>query len=198
MTGFILASQSSSRRRMMAAAGLAFDVMPAAIDETGLIEAMLAEGQAGRNIADCLAEMKALRVSGTHEEAWVVGGDQVLMLGSELFEKPGSLAEAREHLRRLRGKTHVLYSAACAARGGSVVWRHVAEARMTMRPFSDSFLDRYLEVAGADILGSVGAYHVEGLGVQLFSRIEGDLFTVQGFPLLPFMDFLRVQGLVQS
>lgn len=198
MTMFVLASQSAARRRMLGAAGLTFEVQPASIDETSLIEGLLAEGQGGRNIADCLAEMKARRVSAGLPTAWVVGSDQVLSLGSEIFEKPGSVEMARAHLMRLRGKTHVLHSAASIARGGSVVWRHVAEARMTMRAFSEEFLDDYLAQAGPDIVHSVGAYHVEGRGIQLFSRIEGDLFTVQGFPLLPFLDFLRVQGVVRS
>lgn len=198
MTPFVLASQSAARRRMLEAAGLSFEVQPASIDESALIEGLIAEGQGGRNIADCLAEMKARRVSENLPTAWVAGSDQVLSLGSDIFEKPGSLAMAREHLLRLRGRTHVLHSAACVARGGSVVWRHVAEARMTMRPFSDGFLDDYLAGAAPDIVNSVGAYHVEGRGIQLFSRIDGDLFTVQGFPLLPFLEFLRVQGVVGS
>ena len=198
MTLFILASQSASRRRMLQAAGLEFSVQPASIDETSVIEALISEGQGGRNIADCLAEMKARRVSTVSPTEWVVGSDQVLNLDGKIFEKPASIEEAREHLMRFRGKTHVLHSAASVARGGSIVWRHVSEARMSVRSFSDAFLESYLAQAGADVLGSVGAYHVEGLGVQLFSRIEGDLFTVQGFPLLPFLDFLRVQGLVKS
>lgn len=198
MTSFVLASQSAARRRMLEAAGLSFEVQPASIDETSLIEGLIAEGQGGRNIADCLAEMKARRVSANVPMAWVVGSDQVLSLGSDIFEKPGSLVTARDHLVRLRGKTHVLHTAACVAQGGSVVWRHVAEARMTMRSYSDDFLDDYLAGAGPDIVNSVGAYHVEGRGIQLFSRIEGDLFTVQGFPLLPFLDFLRVQGVVRG
>jgi septum formation protein len=198
MTLFILASQSASRRRMLQAAGLEFSVQPASIDETAVIESLIGEGQGGRNISDCLAEMKARRVSTGFPTEWVVGSDQVLSLEGEIFEKPSSIDEAREHLLRFRGKTHVLHSAASVARGGSIVWRHVSEARMSVRSFSDAFLESYLAQAGTDVLGSVGAYHVEGRGVQLFSRIEGDLFTVQGFPLLPFLDFLRVQGLVKS
>lgn len=198
MTMFILASQSTARRRMLEAAGLVFGIQPASIDETSIIEALMAEGQSGRNIADCLAEMKARRVSTSVPTAWVVGSDQVLSLGDEVFEKPGTREMARLHLQRLRGRSHVLHSAASVARGGSVVWRHVSEARMTMRAFSDEFLEGYLDRAGPGILGSVGAYHVEGQGVQLFSRIDGDLFTVQGFPLLAFLDFLRIQGLVKS
>ena len=128
----------------------------------------------------------------------VIGADQVLSVDGKIFQKPGNLPAAREQLQRLRGRSHVLSSAVCAARGGTVVWRAVDQARLTMRPFSDAFLEAYLEEAGADILGSVGAYHVEGLGVQLFSRIEGDAFTIQGLPLLPLLDFLRLHGIVRT
>jgi septum formation protein len=198
MTGLILASQSMARRRMLAAAGVGFEVQPAAIDESAVIESLVGEGESGRNIADCLAELKALRVSALAPITWVIGSDQVLSLGDQIFEKPANLIEVREHLVRLRGKTHSLHAAVCVARGGSVVWRHVSEARMHMRAFTDAFLDDYVQVAGADVVGSVGAYHVEGLGVQLFSRIEGDFFTVQGMPLLPLLDFLRVQGVTRT
>ena len=193
MTGLILASQSLARRRMLAAAGLEFEVQPAAIDESAIIESLVGEGQSGRNIADFLAELKALRVSAQFPTSWVIGSDQVLALGDEIFEKPTDVEEVRAHLLRLRGKMHALHSAVCVARAGSVVWRHVGEARMFVRPFSDVFLEDYLKKAGASVVGSVGAYHVEGLGVQIFSRINGDLFTIQGMPLLPLLDFLRVQ-----
>jgi septum formation protein len=198
MTGLILASQSLARRRMLAAAGLEFEVQPAAIDEPAIIESLVGEGQSGRNISDCLAELKALRVSAQFPTSWVIGSDQVLALGDEIFEKPTDVEEVRAHLLRLRGKTHALHSAVCVARAGSVIWRHVGEARMFVRPFSDEFLEDYLKKAGASVVGSVGAYHAEGLGVQIFSRIDGDLFTVQGMPLLPLLDFLRVQGVVTT
>jgi septum formation protein len=198
MTGLILASQSVARRRMLAAAGVRFEIQPPTIDEPAIIQSLLGEGQGGRNISDCLAELKALRVSAQAPTSWVIGSDQVLSLGDEIFEKPADVEEVRRHLLRLRGKTHLLHAAVCVARAGSVVWRHVGEARMSMRGFSDLFLEKYLKVSGADVVGSVGAYHVEGPGVQLFSHIEGDLFTVQGMPLLPLLDFLRVQGLATT
>jgi len=198
MTGLILASQSVARRRMLAAAGVRFEIQPAAIDEPAIIESLLGEGQGGRNISDCLAELKALRVSAQAPTSWVIGSDQVLSLGDEIFEKPADVEDVRRHLLRLRGKTHLLHAGVCVARAGSVVWRHVGEARMVMRSFSDLFLEDYLRDAGPDVVGSVGAYHVEGPGVQLFSRIEGDLFTVQGMPLLPLLDFLRVQGVAKT
>ena len=198
MTGLVLASRSMARQRMLAAAGIEFEVQPAAIDESAIIETLAGDGQGGRNIADCLAELKALRVSTQLPTCWVIGSDQVLSLGDQIFEKPGSLMEVREHLVRLRGQMHSLHAAVCVARGGSVVWRYVGEARMYMRGFTDAFLDDYLRVAGADVMGSVGAYHVEGRGVQLFSRIDGDLFTVQGMPLLPLLEFLRMQGVART
>lgn len=198
MSGIVLASQSAARRRMLVAAGVSFDVRSAAIDEAAVIESMLAEKESGRNIADCLAELKALRVSQGHPDFWIIGADQVLSCGSEIFQKPDGREGARAQLAMLRGKLHVLHSAVCVARNGQVVWRHVGEARMTMRPFTDDFLATYLVDAGEEILGSVGAYHVEGLGIQLFSRIEGDIFTVQGLPLLALLDFLRLNELLRT
>ena len=196
MTGVVLASQSAARQRLLTAAGVTFTAMPASIDETGVIEALKADGQGARAIADCLAELKALRISTRFPEALVIGADQVLSLGAMIFEKPGDRAGARAQLLQLRGQTHMLHSAVCVARGGSVVWRHVGVAKMTMRDFPDASLDAYLDAAGPDIMASVGAYHVEGLGVQLFRSIEGDSSTVQGLPLLPLLDFLRQQGLL--
>jgi septum formation protein len=198
MNRIVLASQSSARRRMLAAAGVRFDCKVAAIDEASVIEALVAERAPGRNIADCLAELKALRVSQADSDAWVIGADQVLSCGGEIFQKPGSRGGAAHQLVSLRGKVHVLHSAVCVARNGKVLWRHVGEARMHMRAFSDDFLDAYLVEAGEDILGSVGAYHVEGVGIQLFSKIDGDIFTVQGLPLLALLDFLRLHQLLRS
>ena len=147
-------------------------------------------------IADLLAELKALKVSGRHAGALVIGADQVLTCEGRFFSKPETVAAAREQLLQLAGRAHVLSSAVCVARDGAIVWRDVQEARLTMRAFSDTFLDAYLAQAGADILGGVGAYHVEGLGIQLFSRIDGDTFTILGLPLLPLLDFLRTHGMV--
>ena len=198
MSRLILASGSVTRQRLLRAAGVSFDVETANVDETSVLESLAAEKAAARDIADVLAELKAVKVSARHPEATVIGADQVLSLGSDLFQKPGSLDAARAQLKRLRGATHVLSSAVCAARGGSVVWRFVGQARLTMRDFSDDYLDRYLAEAPADILGSVGAYHVEGLGIQLFSRIEGDTFTILGLPLVPLLDFLRTHGMLRA
>lgn len=198
MKQIVLASQSSARRRMLEAAGVVFECRAAAVDETAIIESMRMERAGGRNIADCLAELKALRVSRSDPVSWVIGADQVLSADGEIFEKPGTVEGARRQLKQLRGKQHILHSAVCVAQNGQVVWRHVGEAKMTMRPFSDAFLETYLVDAGADILGSVGAYHVESLGIQLFSKIDGDIFTVQGLPLLALLDFLRLHELVRT
>lgn len=198
MNTLILASGSAARRRILENAGVSFAVETAEVDEAAIIESLESEKARGRDVADLLAEMKALRVSGRHSGAFVIGADQVLSLGPELFQKPGNTVAARAQLRRLRGQTHELSSAVCVARDGAVVWRVVQEARLTMRDFSDAFLETYLGEAGEDVLGSVGAYHVEGLGIQLFSRIDGDAFTIQGLPLLPLLDFLRTHGIVRS
>lgn len=198
MSAVILASGSATRQAMLRAAGLSFSVDVASIDETSIIESMVAEAAKPRDIADLLAEMKATKISGRHAGALVIGADQVLSFGSRLFSKPADIAEARRQLLELRGQSHVLTSAACVARDGSVIWREVREARLTMRPFSEAFLDEYLAQAGAHILSSVGAYHVEGLGVQLFSRIDGDHFTILGLPLLPLLDMLRTQGVLRT
>lgn len=198
MSGLVLASTSAARQRILRAAGLRFTAEASYVDETSVIESLAAERAKPRDVADALAELKAVKISNRHPEATVIGADQVLSLGTEMFQKPGGRDQARAQLLRLRGRTHVLSSAVCVARGGSVVWRVVEEARLTMRAFSDEFLDAYLVDAGEDILGSVGAYHVEGLGVQLFSKVEGDVFTIQGLPLLPLIDFLRTHGMVRG
>jgi septum formation protein len=198
MSDLILASTSVTRQRLLRAAGLGFTVEAAHIDETSIVESLAAEKAKPRDVADVLAELKALKISNRRPEATVIGSDQVLSLGTEMFQKPVDRDAARLQLLRLRGGTHVLSSAVCVARGGSVVWRLVEEARLTMRVFSDAFLDAYLAEAGEDILGSVGAYHVEGTGIQLFSKIEGDAFTIQGLPLLPLIDFLRTHGMVRA
>lgn len=198
MKQIVLASQSSARRRMLEAAGVVFECRAAAVDEAAIIESMRTERAGGRNIADCLAELKALRVSRSDPAAWVIGADQVLSADGDIFEKPGTVEGARRQLKQLRGKQHILHSAVCVAQNGQVIWRHVGEVKMTMRPFSDAFLETYLVDAGGDILGSVGAYHVESLGIQLFSKIDGDIFTVQGLPLLALLDFLRLHDLVRT
>lgn len=198
MSAVVLASTSATRQRLLRAAGVDYVAEAAAVDEASIIESLVAEKAKPRDVADILAELKAVKVSARHPQAFVIGADQVLSLGSEIFQKPPDRDGARAQLMRLRGSTHVLSSAVCVAREGSVVWRMVDEARLTMRAFSDAFLEAYLVEAGEDILSSVGGYHVEGLGIQLFSRIDGDAFTIQGLPMLPLIDFLRTHGIVRA
>ncbi|MEL6219622.1 MAG: Maf family nucleotide pyrophosphatase [Pseudomonadota bacterium] len=192
----ILASASAARREMLEAAGVAVEAVPARVDETAVKAAMLAEEAPPRDIADSLAELKAVRVSGRYPGQLVLGADQVLVAGGRVFDKPRDLAEARAHLTTLRGQTHQLLSAAVIARDGAPLWRHIGTARLVMRPVTDAFLDDYLARSGEAILSSVGAYHLEGLGAQLFARVDGDYFTVLGLPLLEVLGFLRAQGVL--
>lgn len=194
----ILASASAARRRMFADAGVPVGLDPANLDEAELKASMAADRVAPRDMADFLAELKATKVSHRHRGALVVGADQVLVLGDLVFDKPADLDHARAHLRALRGRKHKLISAVVVCENGAPVWRHIAEAALEMRPFSDDFLDAYLAAAGDAVLSSVGAYQVEGLGLQLFNRIEGDHFTILGLPLLPVLDYLRIRGAIGS
>lgn len=191
----VLASASRARREMLAAAGVAFTVVPADVDEPAL-RAELArsgEGTDARAIAAALARAKAENVSRRHGEALVIGADQVLALGEELLTKPKDADDARATLLKLRGQTHELHSAVAFAEAGSIVWSNLATARLTMRAFSEAFLEEYLVRAGDRIGLSVGAYELEGLGLQLFERVDGDYFTILGLPLLPVLAELRAR-----
>lgn len=192
----ILASSSSSRAALLAAAGVAFEVVPARIDEAAVKDALKAEGAPARDIAGALAELKARRVGARLPGRLVLGADQVLVCEDRLFDKPADRAEAADHLRELRGKTHQLLSAAVICEGETPVWRHVGQARLTMRPSTDAFLDDYLDREGDTVLSTVGAYRLEGLGAQLFQRVDGDYFSILGLPLLEVLGFLRARGIV--
>jgi septum formation protein len=191
----ILASQSASRRALLDAAGVEFSTETAGVDEDAAKAALLVQGRSARDVADALAELKALKVSQRHPRALVLGGDSTVETeDGMLLDKAPSRKEAEAQLRDLAGTTHRLHSAAVVAQGGMPIWRHVDTARLTMRSFSDDFLRRYLDAEWPAIGGCVGGYRFEGLGVQLFSRVEGSHFTIIGLPLLPLLGWLRDRG----
>jgi septum formation protein len=187
-----LASGSASRRALLAAAGVAADSVAPNVDEASYRTSLRAEGVPVRDQAMQLAELKAMRVSSARG-GLVIGGDQMLALGNEAFDKPADLAEARSHLTRLSGKSHTLETAIVVCEDGRPVWRHLARPRLTMRPLTPEFIEAYTEQCGDSLLSTVGAYQLEGLGSQLFSSIEGDYFSILGLPLLPLLDYLRVR-----
>lgn len=190
----ILASQSRTRQMLLANAGIVAQAVPADIDERGLQEKSgLSDPGA---IAGLLAREKALFVAAKNPGRYVVGADQTLALGSRLFNKPAGRAQAHDQLRALAGQTHQLHSAVALARDGEVVFSDLSVARMTMRQLSGDEIRNYLDAAGERVTTSVGAYQLEGLGVHLFERIDGDHFTILGLPLLSLLAFLRGQGLL--
>jgi septum formation protein len=190
----VLASQSKARQMLLANAGISFEAIPADIDERAIQQnsALAAPG----DIAGLLAREKALAVSRQQDRQFVVGADQTLALGHLMFNKPAGRAQALLQLKQLAGHSHELHSAIAVARAGKVLFEHVAVARMTMRKLSEDEMAAYLDAAGAGVTSSVGAYQLEGLGVHLFERIEGDHFTILGLPLLPLLAFLRSQDLL--
>ena len=190
----VLASQSRARQMLLGNAGLSFEAVPADIDERAIQQksGLLKPGE----IAALLAQEKALCISKKMPDRYVVGADQTLALGTRLFSKPAGRAQAAEQLRALAGNTHELHSGVAVALGGKVVFSEVAVARMTMRSLNGDEIRTYLDTAGEAVTTSVGAYQLEGLGVHLFERIEGDHFTILGLPLLPLLAFLRGQGLL--
>jgi septum formation protein len=190
----MLASKSASRRAVLESAGIPIDIEPADVDERGI--EMRAGLEGPDRIAALLAREKAKAVSARHPHRMVLGADQTLALGQRRFSKAPNRAAAREQLAVLRGNTHTLHSAVCVMRGGAVLFENIDAAHLTMRPFSDVFLDSYLDAVGDKALASVGSYQLEGTGIQLFERVDGDHFTVLGLPLLPLLDWLRQAGLL--
>ncbi|MDC0737742.1 Maf family nucleotide pyrophosphatase [Cognatishimia sp. SS12] len=194
----ILASGSKIRAEMLQNAGVSFDVITRPVDEAAIKESLEAEGTAPRDIADSLAEAKAQRVSARHPEALVIGCDQVLDFEKRMFSKPRDQAEAKAQLQELRGKRHALLSAAVIYEGGKPIWRHVGVVRLLMRDFSDAFLQGYIDRNWDEIQHTVGGYQLEAEGVRLFTRVDGDYFTVLGMPLLEILAFLTLRGTLQK
>lgn len=192
----ILASASPARAALLGNAGVAIETRPARVDEAAIKAAMLAEDAPPRDIADMLAECKAVRVSQRAPGRLVIGADQVLVLDGGMHDKAPDRAAAAVKLAALAGRRHTLMSAAVIALDGEPIWRHVGTAHLTMRPLSPATIAWYLDAAGDAVLGSVGCYHLEGLGAQLFARVEGDYFTILGLPLLEILGFLRARGML--
>jgi len=194
----VLASSSSTRRALLANAGLVFEAVAPHVDERGMENLILAGGASPRDLAIALADAKALAVMPFRPDDIVIGSDQVLDLEGERFVKPTSRAEAAEHLRRLAGRTHHLHSAVSIGFGDGIARRLIATVSLTMRPLSDAAIERYLDAAGEDVLHSVGAYHIEGVGIRLFQAIDGDYFAILGLPMLPLLEALRELGALES
>ncbi|UHS62645.1 Maf-like protein [Agrobacterium vaccinii] len=194
----ILASSSASRQMLMRNAGLTFTAMPAAVDERAIDARLEAEGATPDRIAVELAKAKALAVSAIMPGAIVLGCDQTMSLGTKIFHKPKDMAEAHANLLSLSGKTHRLNCGAALAQNGEILWDVVTIADMTMRHFDAGFVERHLQRVGKGVLSSVGAYQLEGEGIQLFSQIDGDYFTILGLPLLPLLTKLRELGMIDG
>jgi len=195
----ILASGSASRRAMLEAAGVPFSATSPGVDEDAAKAGLRADGVAPRDFADALAELKALRVSQREPDALSLGSDSLVVLADgTILDKPTSREEAAEHLRAMSGGRHAIVSAAVIAEQGRPVWRHVDRAMLHVRPLSEAFVERYLDEEWPAIAGCAGCFRIEGLGAQLFARIDGSQFTVLGMPLLPVLDYLRVRGVLTS
>ncbi len=195
----VLASGSASRRAMLENGGVAFAIDRPHVDEEAVKASLAAAGTSGRDTADALAQMKAVKVSARNPSALVLGSDSVVELDDgRLLDKPVDRADAAAHLRLMSGKRHRLHSAAVIAEGGAPVWRFVDTATLHVRALSDAFVESYLDREWPVISGCVGCYRIEGAGVQLFARVEGSQFTILGLPLLPVLDYLRTRGELTS
>ncbi len=193
----VLASASPARRALLKNAGLDFDVVPAEIDERAAEQPLAESGAPPEDIALTLAMAKAASVGERRPGDLVIGADQVLAFEDERMSKPTDMEAARRQLLKLSGQTHSLHTAVACARGEAIVWQHVETAHLTMRKLEPAFVGRYLAAAGPEALTSVGAYQIEGRGIQLFDRIDGDYFAILGLPLLPLLAFLRGEGIVE-
>jgi septum formation protein len=195
VTALILASKSAARRAVLDGARVPFEAVGSGVDEDAAKLGLAERRATPRQVAEALAEDKAIAVSVGRQEL-VVGADQTLEFQGQLYDKAETLEAARERLKTLRGKPHQLHSAVVVAQAGAVVWRETQSATLRMRDFSDAFLEDYLAAEGEAALGSVGCYRLEGMGLQLFSRIEGDYFTILGLPMMGLMDLLRRRGVL--
>ena len=200
MSRIILASASAARRALLQQAGIIAETNPSMLDEDALKAAYLRQEPAitPADMAARLAAAKAISVSNQNPDSLVIGGDQVLALGTTRYDKPKSIEEARTHLRQLRGKTHYLETAIACARQGEVIWSTLTRPALHMRNLSDAFIESYLDRQGTNMMQTVGGYKLEGEGIQLFSTIEGDYFSILGLPLLPLLEFLRRQNEIGS
>ena len=196
MSEVVLASGSLTRKKILEDAGLVFGVEVPNVDEQEIKEALLLKGASGEDIAGFLAEHKSCTVSARVPSAFVIGADQVLECEGEVYSKPEDLVAAKDQLTTLRGKKHTLISSVVVAESGRRIWEHTDKSLLHMRKFSDSFLDDYILKQGKPLLDSPGCYQVESAGIQLFSRIEGNYFTILGLPLLPLLNYLRLRGVV--
>lgn len=192
----VLASKSAARRQMLLDAGVPVVVDSADIDEESVKAGLRAEGATPHEVAEVLAELKATRISPRHPGALVLGADQMLECEGKWFDKPADTAGAAAHLKALSGQSHRLIASAVIVKDGTRIWHQVDSVELTMRPLSDAFIAAYLDAVGDDALHSVGAYQLEGLGAQLFTRVRGDFFTVLGLPLLPLLAYLRTHGVI--
>jgi len=192
----ILASASQSRAALLAGAGIDVLIEPADIDESSVKDDGLRTQASADTVAALLARQKAQKISAAHPNAFVIGADQMLDCGGKWLDKPNSLTAAGDTLRLLRGKSHELVASVSVVHEGKEIWALTDRAKLLMRDFSDDFLDTYLSNVGDDVMLSVGAYQLEGVGAQLFERIDGDYFTVLGLPLLPLLGFLRDRNVI--
>jgi septum formation protein len=195
----ILASSSKIRARILEAAGLAFIVEPPGLDEGVMRQAVSGERALGaHDVAEVLARAKAEAVSDLAPKAYVIGADQVLAFGNQIMSKPDSMETARRELLDLSGKSHTLHTSVAVATNGETIWATTEIATLTMRKLSPEFIGRYLATAGEEVLNSVGAYQIESIGIQLFDKIDGDYFVILGLPLIPLLDTLRREGVIEA
>lgn len=193
----ILASASQIRRQILDDAGISYNVKTSHVDEASIKASMHQDGAKPRDIADALAEAKSIKVSRL-EDGFVIGADQIMVMDDKIYDKPKDMDEARARLLSMRGKPHYLIGSVVICENGNPVWRHASKTILHVRDFSEAFLDEYLALEGEGVLSSVGAYKFEGRGAQLFTKVEGDFFSILGLSLLPVLDYLRLRGAIIS